>query len=254
MGHRANYVIVDRGEHQIHFSRFGALSLASDPLMGPDELEPYIRSMEHRDELTDDVWCEGSLVLDLDTWTLLFWSDHCPARVNLELRRALSERWPEWTVAWAVNQHVDVVAHLGLDPDGLIEGPRPPTKLTVDQIMATLNQGRPGADLQELRREITEADPDDPYYLKAETLLTVRFPDGEVRDFSTFWRISEVLTAGDRVERMQHALLDHVANLRAAGAEIIREPGPEPSPPESAGEQAELVGRLLELRGLGAPQ
>ncbi|MFD0687685.1 hypothetical protein [Actinomadura fibrosa] len=42
MGHRANYVIVDRGEHRIHYSQFGALSLASDPLMGPEQLESYI--------------------------------------------------------------------------------------------------------------------------------------------------------------------------------------------------------------------
>ncbi|TDC81155.1 hypothetical protein, partial [Actinomadura sp. 7K507] len=245
MGHRANYIIVDRGQHQIHFSRFGALSLASDPLMGPEDLEPYIRSMERRDELTNDVWCEGSLVLDLDTWTLLFWTDHCPARVNLELRtallRLLGERWPEWNVSWAVNQHADVVAHLGLDPEGLIEGPKPPKKLTVEQIMATVNQGRPGSSLQEQRRRITGTDPN-PYYLEAETILTVRFPDGEVRNFSTLWGIDRVMTAGEdllaalqsapgttlpRLEHVQGGALIDVA-ARTVKAWPLPDPGTEP--------------------------
>ncbi|WP_329257451.1 hypothetical protein OG417_18825 [Actinoallomurus sp. NBC_01490] len=354
MGHRANYVIVEQGEHRIHYSQFGALSLASAPLTGPEGLRSFILSTERRDQPTDDVWCEGSLVLDLDARTLLFWSEHCPAGVNLEVRRALlrlvGERWPEWNIRWAVRGHADVLAYLGLDAEGLIAVPEPAEELTVDQVTATLNQGTllMGArtSLQDQRRQITEGDPD-PYYLDAETILTVRFSDGQVRDFSTLWSIDRVMTVGadlvtalrsapgttlprvehvrggalidvaartvtawplphpgpgaaehwpgwrvtwsdlglpgqvaatgrdpaavaqtpahlvreaadlvgaaDRVTQVQQSLLEDLADLRAAGAEIVKEFRPTRFPSEPADERAELLARLVELRRAGAP-
>ncbi|KAB2375403.1 hypothetical protein [Actinomadura montaniterrae] len=204
MGHRANYVVVERGAHRVHYSQFGALSLGADPLMGPEELESYIRSLETREQLTDDVWCEGSLVLDLDTRTLLFWSEHCAAGVNLELRRALlrlvGELWPGWTVRWAAREHAEVVAHLGLAPEGLISTREPEDGPAVDEVVASLNEGMRmlgvPKNVEDQRREITEHGDPDPYYLDAETILTVRFGDGVVRDFSTMYRIADVLRSG----------------------------------------------------------
>ena len=39
MGHRANYVIVDGGERELHGSRFGATTIPVDLLAGRNEFD-----------------------------------------------------------------------------------------------------------------------------------------------------------------------------------------------------------------------
>ncbi|MFD0687686.1 hypothetical protein [Actinomadura fibrosa] len=93
---------------------------------------------------------------------------------------------------------------------------------TIEQILDTLNEGVPWLgipmDLDYHRDYVTRSDPD-PYYLDTETIVTVRFSDGRVRDFTTTdYRIDEVMTAGaDLVTALQgapHTTLPRVEHVR----------------------------------------
>jgi hypothetical protein len=199
MGHRADYVIVESGRASIHHSRFGALSIAVDALLGPQELADYAGELEARDKLTDDTWCEGALLADYDVRLLLLHTDHGPVRESIGFRRAylavLRERWPGWQVRWAARDQADIVDHLGMDPENVIKDRSPPwPAMTVADVVAGLGMAytvfNKPVTTEDYRRsvDLTESPPDfgGPH---AETVLTVRFADGALRDFSCGWDI-----------------------------------------------------------------
>lgn len=194
MGHRANYVIVESGRVSIRHSQFGALSIAVHALLGPQKFAGYAGGLDTRDTLTDDTWCEGAILADYDAGLLLLHTDHGPARESLGFRRAylavLRERWPGWQVRWAIRDQADLVDHLGVSPENVV-GDRSPHRpaLTAADVVAGLGVaytffGRP-VTTEDYRRsvDLTDSPPDlgGPH---AETVLTVRFPDGALRDFS----------------------------------------------------------------------
>ncbi len=73
MGNRANYVIVEYGQAQIFFSRWGALTIPSVLLSGPEETLVYIRQLTPAESLLDNVWAESGVLVNVDTHHALFW-------------------------------------------------------------------------------------------------------------------------------------------------------------------------------------
>ena len=66
MGNRANLVIVENGQWQLHYSHWAGCRMLDALAFGPDVALRYIRS--HRlcakDEWTDPVWADGDGVVD----------------------------------------------------------------------------------------------------------------------------------------------------------------------------------------------
>ncbi|MEV8511494.1 hypothetical protein [Dactylosporangium sp. NPDC051484] len=145
MGSRANYVVIERGETSMGWSRWGGQRIVADLMAGPEAATAALRPSEPPeppppntaealrwtgimpvDELMTDVYCEGAAVIDHDRRVLLAfqWSDDYETFVNG--LAGLAEAWPGWHVRWAFDGVLDVAAYLGQDPDPLREAPDPP--------------------------------------------------------------------------------------------------------------------------------
>jgi hypothetical protein len=208
MGHRAIFVSVHHGRMSIHFDRWAGLSLSEILLChGPEELGEHFARYQVRETLLDDAWCEGAVLLDRDANLLLFYTDHGPLKHSHGLRRAcvalLRQDWPGWTIRWADQDLAEIVDHLGMDRAGLIgdrttEGP-PATVETVLRHLGVVTRvlGQPVTTEDYRRWAVTT--PYDKSFTppNLETVLTVRFADGRVRDFSVGWdSIGDLLGVG----------------------------------------------------------
>jgi hypothetical protein len=117
MGHRANYVVVERGARELYYSHWTANTLTRDLFWGPEWALPFVRRQERTEEWLDDIWCEGAALVDLDRKVLLLFGgedekyDVAHRRVYLSLLRSV---WAGWEVRWAHEGLIDVVDHLGL--------------------------------------------------------------------------------------------------------------------------------------------
>lgn len=118
MGNRANYVLIENGQAQIYFSRWGAIHIPKVVLSGPEATIDYVRSLTPYDSLLDRVWAEGGMLLDLDKHRLLFWGGEDIAS-HPYLRRpflaVLPRLWPRWSVAWSMFGVADLAQAIGWD-------------------------------------------------------------------------------------------------------------------------------------------
>jgi hypothetical protein len=119
MGNRANLVIVENGQWQLHYSHWAGCRMLDALAFGPDFAVHYIRS--HRlcakDEWTDPVWADGGALVDLDERRLLFFGDEL--MTTMPERRAmlgvLALTWPDYSVGWAYGGTDELVAYLDAD-------------------------------------------------------------------------------------------------------------------------------------------
>jgi hypothetical protein len=201
----------------IHFDRWAGLSVGETLLSrGPEELAERIARAEVRETLLDDAWCEGAVLLDRDARLLLFHTIHGPLQRSHGLRRAfvalLRQDWPGWTIRWAVRDLAEIVEHLGTDPAGLIEDraiehPATAERITRQLGIVTSVLGQP-VTTAEYRRDAASTPYDKSFTPpNEETVLTVRFADGRLRDFSIGWGpAGDLLSAGPDLVT---ALADH---------------------------------------------
>lgn len=66
-------MIIEHGQTQIFFSRWGALTIPSVLLSGPAGTLEYIRQLTPDEALLDNVWAEGGVLVNVDTHRTLFW-------------------------------------------------------------------------------------------------------------------------------------------------------------------------------------
>ncbi len=66
MGHRANFVIIERNRAQAHFDQWAALGCAHAIADGPAVAAAAAREFEKTDELLDWAWVEGGYLIDFD--------------------------------------------------------------------------------------------------------------------------------------------------------------------------------------------
>lgn len=92
---------------------------------GPDRCWNSIQRLAPGNELLNNVWAEGGLLLDRDQRRLLFWGGEeikytpCLRRVFLPALRLL---WPEWTVEWALYGVADLADALHIDRAMVLTG------------------------------------------------------------------------------------------------------------------------------------
>jgi hypothetical protein len=118
MGHRSNFVIIEQGKIIMRYSHWGAITIPQDIFWGPEKTIEYINRLEPCDELLDNVWCEGAVLVDLDKKNLLFYGGedikYSPA-LQRNFLRIIAENWPGWKIDWAYQEIIDIAAYLNID-------------------------------------------------------------------------------------------------------------------------------------------
>ncbi|MGI5241943.1 hypothetical protein [Dactylosporangium sp. CA-139066] len=211
MGHRANYVVIERGETSIGWSRWGGQRIVADLLGGPEAAAEALRPSEppppntvealqwrgvvRDDELMSDVYCEGAAVIDHDRRVLLAFERPDDYGTFVDGLAGLVEAWPGWRVRWAFDGILDVAEYLGLDAGPLRREVPDPAKLPD---VSALFRG-PGrlADW-----------PDDP----EEGALSIRRPDGSL----------ELYLAGYDPTAIAYTTAEQVASLGPGFAGLER--------------------------------
>lgn len=169
MGNRANYVLIEDGHAQTFYSSWDALSTPAVMARGPEGALAYLHELTP-DELMDQAWIEGGILLDVDTHRALFWGgDRIATRPYLRrpLLAALPLLWPGWSITWAMFGMADLVSPLGdpyrqvleetFDDANFLTGAK--AVITEAQLVGSLHASGPG------------------------TLLTIRWTGGEVKDY-----------------------------------------------------------------------
>lgn len=186
MGQRANCVIIQDGQHQIFFSRWGAVSIADLLLAGPD-VTIALSSEGYPDEnLLNDVWGEGGVLIDVDKRHLLFWSDYkidepYLRRPYLTVLRTL---WPTWTVEWSTFKHVDLAQAIGWD-EGRVLG------LHEEVVSALRASADPLIQAKDLQTQSAAEG--------AQAFITLRTSMGDIFDYLSSSPTSSILSLGPHV-------------------------------------------------------
>jgi hypothetical protein len=133
MGHRANSVLIENGQHSIFFSRWGAAHAPAVPLAGPAVTVAYIRGLTPVETLLDDPWAEGGMLCDLDRRSYSVWGGFDLARkpyLRCYLLAAVRRLWPGWQVEWMNDDlvelaNVELANVVGLEPATLMDAQPP---------------------------------------------------------------------------------------------------------------------------------
>lgn len=115
MGNRMNCVLIESGQSTIYFSRWGAPDVPAILLSGPHGTETYARAHTLDDELLDNVWAEGGILLDLDHQQLLFFGGAQAPYVRRAYIQLLRNLWTGWSVEWAKYGVADFAMHIGIE-------------------------------------------------------------------------------------------------------------------------------------------
>lgn len=169
------------------YSHWGALSVIEDTIAGPQAAVRFVEAqLESRpDQWLGNTWCEGSVLIDSCTRTLLInYGGYEWAFDALELAESVFARtWPGWTMRWALDGNSVLRRHVGLAP--LAADTLEPARLPLE----------PGVDLAHTATVITVAN------------------GAHVRAHATKALFENVLSAGP-------SILDGLADLVPHGAEL----------------------------------
>lgn len=119
MGNRANLVIVEGGDWQLHYAHWAGCRMLDGLAFGPEHALRYIRA--HRlcpkNQWTDPLWADGGAVVDVDSRRLLFFGDEL--MTTMPERRAMLDvlklTWPDYTVEWAYGGTDEIAAYVGAE-------------------------------------------------------------------------------------------------------------------------------------------
>jgi hypothetical protein len=113
MGSRANYAIIEDGRCELFYSHWGAQHIDRDFFFGPRVATGLVRSSTPStiSDMLDDVWCEGSALIDFDRQLMQCWGgdDICRVPRLRQLWLQLAEiSWAGWEVRWAEHGILDL--------------------------------------------------------------------------------------------------------------------------------------------------
>jgi hypothetical protein len=130
MGHRASYAIRSRGEIELFYSHWGALTVPHDIFWGPTHAEEFVRLQGQSEEWLDDVFGEGGVALDKDTRVAAWYGGEALAHPPLidAFVPLIAAVWSRsgWTLR-AVSGMPDIAEHVGLDRSIAEADPLPPS-------------------------------------------------------------------------------------------------------------------------------
>lgn len=117
MGQRANYIIKDLDQLTIHYNHWRANRIATDLYFGEKRFLKFVKECQLSDEIMNEPWIEGCVIIDKSTKQLYFWSFDLPNETSVIAYyvSALAKKWEGWTVEFLKNRMYDVEKVLGID-------------------------------------------------------------------------------------------------------------------------------------------
>ncbi|MFB6456403.1 hypothetical protein ACE38W_14115 [Chitinophaga sp. Hz27] len=109
MGQRVNYVVRKGNKQTIYYHKWGGNSMTSDLYQGEKKFLDMVRECTVNEELLDEVWMEGCVLIDMDARHLYFWALEFPNESTVidYYVSKLAEKWPGWEVQQLANRMYD---------------------------------------------------------------------------------------------------------------------------------------------------
>lgn len=117
MGQRANYIIKEDNKLTIHYNHWRANSIASDLYLGEKRFLEFVNDCQLNDEIMNEPWIEGCVIIDKNTKSLFFWSlefSRDTSVVDYYLQQ-LSKKWRNWKLTILKNGMYDAEKILAID-------------------------------------------------------------------------------------------------------------------------------------------
>lgn len=117
MGQRANYILKERDKLTVYYNHWRANIIASDLYLGEKIFLEFVNRCQLNDEIINEPWIEGCVIVDRDKKELFFWSFELSkdtSVVDFYLKQ-LSKKWEDWTVRILKNRMYDVEKVLHID-------------------------------------------------------------------------------------------------------------------------------------------
>lgn len=117
MGQRANYIIKDHDNLSIHYSHWRANCIAADLYLGENIFLKFVADCQVNEEIMNEPWIEGCVVIDKATRELHFWTLEFSNETSVieYYLSALAKKWKGWTVRFLANRMYDVEKILKID-------------------------------------------------------------------------------------------------------------------------------------------
>lgn len=117
MGQRANYIIKNHDQLTIHYNHWRANCIAADLYLGEKRFIKFVEECQLNDEIMNEPWIEGCVVIDKSTKRLYFWTWEFSNETSVieYYVSALAKKWDGWNVQFLKNRMYDVEKILGID-------------------------------------------------------------------------------------------------------------------------------------------
>ncbi len=103
MSHDGTYIVIRKGQLRAYYSRWGALSLHRDLLVGTGPFVGWVESLETSVRPFLERWLCGLVIVDFDHHEIAYWADQFVGNnaVDQRIHRAvMAERWRGWRLRW----------------------------------------------------------------------------------------------------------------------------------------------------------
>ncbi|MBN9381925.1 MAG: hypothetical protein J0H74_14245 [Chitinophagaceae bacterium] len=117
MGQRANYIIKEGNAITLYYNHWRANAIARDLYLGEERFVAFAKDCQPAEELLEEAWIEGCVLLDYDARVVSFWSLEFPddtSVVDYYLSK-LSTKWAGWKVDLLRNRMYDIASLLRID-------------------------------------------------------------------------------------------------------------------------------------------
>lgn len=117
MGQRANYIVKEGDKLNIHYNHWRANAIASDLYLGEKRFLDFVKECQLNDEIMNEPWIEGCVIIDKNTKSLFFWSfefSRDTSVVDYYLQQ-LSKKWGDWKLTILKNRMYDAEKILSID-------------------------------------------------------------------------------------------------------------------------------------------
>lgn len=117
MGQRANYIIKNGDSLTIHYNHWRANQIASDLYLGDKKFIEFVNECQLNDEIIEEPWIEGCVIIDIEKKELFFWSFEFSTATSVidYYLKQLSKKWVGWKLQILDNRMYDVEQVLGID-------------------------------------------------------------------------------------------------------------------------------------------
>lgn len=117
MGQRGNYIIKTKDKVDIFYTHWRANLIVNDLLLGAKKFINFARQFDQKDELINEPWIEGCVLIDMDSKKLLFWETEqlFEFSVRQKYLDKLEEIWSGWEITFAEKEMYDIENELNVN-------------------------------------------------------------------------------------------------------------------------------------------